>query len=162
MYLRRHLITTVESLIEQMIVREHAAIISPSEDREKILKEVTSKQAKQLRKRTNVGKGRKRENRFPDTTRSESESFANQCAEIVKRLKLVGIKINRTSLARELFPNNTNSLQELRRKLNKFDYSYDELMDLIDGKTEIPGFHIVKTSQAANGFKRHKNNRKNT
>lgn len=131
-YIEKHLAEELKRVTASLCEEANLFISSPAE-REKLIKQKLTREERAIRQRL-----RRAPNRM---SQGEAAVFLNQALQIIKELIKAQLEVNRTNLAKKLYPENSNPLQELRRQVeragfynptreNTFDYFLYTLEDM--------------------------------
>lgn len=127
-YIETHLTEEINRVVNRL-VKEFFTLNDRGEIREIDLNKILNEEGKALRKRVSAIKGRTPKSKLK-TFQSEQETFIKNCLKILKELDKGKENLDRTRLSETLFPDNSNPLQTLRRKLKVLGLSFEGILQM--------------------------------
>jgi hypothetical protein len=126
-YFEDHLTAELKRTAKRLVKEVHTSDLR-GEQRDINIRLLQENEEKELRKRIPAAKGRV-PIKAHDSFKSEKEEFIKQCIRGFEELEKRKKKINKTQLSEILVEGliDTNPLQTLRRKLKKFDLTFEEI-----------------------------------
>jgi len=109
-YLEKHLAEELKRVTASLCEEANLFISSPAE-REKLIKQKLKREEKAIRQRL-----RRAPNKM---SQDEINAFFNRALQAIEKLIKDRSEVNRTNLAKKLYPENSNPLQELRRQVER-------------------------------------------
>ncbi len=129
-YFQEHLANEIKRVVERLEFEAHL-LNDRADERESGISIMLEAEERELRKRLPTAKGRvplKQQEKY----NSEKANFIEYCLEGLTKLETRKKKLNKTQLAEILVEGlkDSNPLQSLRRKLNLFELSFDEILQI--------------------------------